>query len=62
MKQQVLIKVYMNKNSRSSGHSVFERILYMDNSIMFPFNKVCEVMKLFYGENSVITVEQANEL
>lgn len=52
----------MNKTSRGTGHSVFERILYMDNSIMFPFNKVCEVMKLFYGENAVISVEQANEV
>lgn len=58
MKQSVLLKVFLNQQSKRSGISVFSRVVYMDNSVMFPFNKVLDVMHVLFGEDCVCQVEQ----
>lgn len=53
------LKVYSSAKARECKKSVFERQLYMDNSILFPFNKVTEVLHLLFGQSCVITIESS---
>ena len=58
MKQSVLLKVFLNQETKRSNKVAFSRVVYMDNSVMFPFNKVLDAMHVLFGEDCVCQVEQ----
>ena len=52
---EIQLKVFLGVSAMTEGKCVYERIVNVSDSIVFPYDSLVSNMKLLYGTGAIVT-------